>query len=124
MPDLKFSEIMEMQKRLKEKHKGKWHELTPDYGRSCMLWMVEEMGEAVSYVKKRGERAIMTDPQVREAFITEFCDIMMFMSDALICYGVSAEELSRAYLKKHARNMLRDWGAEEADYLGHEVVDT
>ena len=118
--DLKLSEIMEMQKQLQEKHKGIWAPLTPDYGRSCLLWMVEELGEVVSVIKKRGETYIMTDPIIREAFIEEFVDILMFMNDALLCYKISPSALSNAFIKKHNRNMNRDWEKEEAMYIRRE----
>jgi len=112
-PDLRLSEIMEMQRQLQAKHKGEWAELTPEYGRSCILWMIEEFGELVSVIKKRGETYIMTDPYIRAAFLEEFADVLMFMNDAFMCYGISASEFSEAYIKKHNRNMGRDWAKEE-----------
>lgn len=118
--DLKLSEIMEMQRQLQAKHKGEWTPLTPDYGRSCLLWMVEELGEIVSVIKKRGETNIMVDPVIREAFIEEFADVLMFMNDALMCYEIRAEDLSDVILKKHNKNMSRDWEKEEATYIRRE----
>jgi len=117
MADLTLSEIMNMQNELQNKHKGKWTPLTIDYGRSCLLWMVEELGEVVSVIKKRGENAIMTDALVREAFIEEFVDVLMFMNDALMCYEITAEDLSEAFIKKHSKNMGRNWEAEDAKYI-------
>jgi|GEM_PF-320786 len=118
--DLKLSEIMQMQKQLQEKHRGKWAPLTPDYGRSCLLWMVEELGEIVSVIKKRGETYVMADSAIREAFIEEFVDVLMFMIDALLCYKISPSALSNAFLKKHSKNMNRDWEKEEASYIRRE----
>ena len=109
MADLKLSEIMEMQRKFQDKHKGEWPPLTPDYGRSSLLWMVEELGEVVSVIKKRGEASVMTDQTVRDAFIEEFVDVLMYMNDALICYNFSAEDLSKAFLQKHQKNMNRVW---------------
>lgn len=117
MPDLKLSEIMSMQHELQEKNKGKWTPLSVSEGRSCLLWMIEEMGEAIAIIKKRGEKAIMSDSAVREAFIEELVDVMMFYNDALACYEVTSEELSEAFIKKHLRNMERDYIAEYKDYL-------
>ena len=111
---------MEMQRELREKHRDDWTPLTPDYGRSCILWMVEELGEVVSVIKKRGETCIMDDQVVRDAFIEEFADMLMFMNDALICYGISAEDLSKAYVKKQKINLQRDWKKEEAVYIRRE----
>lgn len=109
-----------MQKQLQDKHKGEWTPLTPDYGRSCLLWMIEEIGEVVSILKKRGETYVMTDPVIREAFVEEFVDVLMFMNDAFMCYGISAPEISNAFLKKHTKNMGRDWKKEEATYIRRE----
>ena len=106
--DLKFSDIMDMQRQLQKKHIGEWAALTPDYGRNCILWMIEELGEAVSVIKKRGETYIMNDPVIRAAFVEEFVDVLMFMTDAFLCYGINAAELSAAFIKKHTRNMGRD----------------
>ena len=118
--DLRLSEIIEMQKQLQDKHIGQWSPLTPDYGRSCLLWMIEELGEVVSVLKKRGETYVMADPIIREAFIEEFVDVLMFMTDAFMCYGISASEVSSAFLKKHKKNMGRDWEKEDATYIRRE----
>ena len=120
MADLSLSQIMDMQKELQDKHKGEWTPLTPDHGRSCLLWMVEEFGEIVSVLKKRGESAVMNDEAVREAFTEEFVDVLMFLNDALICYGISAEDLSNAYIKKHSKNMGRNWEQEDSTYIRRE----
>lgn len=116
MADLKLSEIMAMQKELQDKYKGKWAPLTPEYGRSCLLWMVEELGEVVAVVKKSDEKLIMSDEKIRSALAEEFADILMFMNDALICYGITASDFSEAYIRKHTKNMSRDWDKSEAEY--------
>lgn len=117
MSDLKISEIMSMQKELQEKYKGKWEPLSVENGRSCLLWMIEEMGEAIAIIKKRGENDIMNDDTVRQAFVEELVDVMMFYSDALICYGVTPDELSDAFVRKHSKNMSRDFINEHRNYL-------
>lgn len=117
MQDLKLSEIMSMQKELQEKYKDKWTPLSVENGRSCLLWMIEEMGEAISIIKKRGENDIMNDDTVRAAFVEELVDVIMFYNDALICYGITSDELSKAFLKKHFKNMGRDFIGEHKEYL-------
>lgn len=117
MQDLKLSEIMAMQQELQEKYKGKWTPLSVEYGRSCLLWMIEEMGEAIAIIKKRGDRDIMNDSAVREAFIEELVDVMMFYNDTLACYEITADELSKAFVKKHLKNMGRDFIVEHKTYL-------
>ena len=116
MADLKLSEIMAMQKELQDKHKGEWTPLTPEYGRSCLLWMVEELGEVVAIVKKCDEKNIMADNKIRMTLAEEFVDVLMFMNDALMCYGITAKEFSDAFLRKHAKNMERDWNQTDSEY--------
>jgi len=117
MADLKLSEFIAMQRELQEKYKGKWTPLTKENGRSSLLWMVEELGEVISIIKKRGENAVMNDETVREAFVEELADMLMYYNDALICYGITSEELSNAYMKKHMKNMGRDFIREHEEYL-------
>ena len=117
MSDLKLSEIMAMQKELQDKHKGKWSPLTPEYGRSCLLWMVEELGEVVAIIKKSDEKLILSDKKIHSALAEEFVDILMFMNDALMCYDITASEFSDAFIKKHTKNMGRDWEQTDSEFL-------
>lgn len=117
MSDLKISEIMAMGKKLQEKYKGVWTPLSPENGRNSLLWMMEEMGEVISIIKKRGEKDIMEDEIVREAFIAEMVDVMMFYIDTLMSFNITAEEFSEAYENKHNKNMNRDFIKEHKNYL-------
>ena len=112
MPDLKISEMLLMQKELFEPHKDKWPPMEPEAGRNFLLFMVEEMGEAIAIIKKKGDKAIMDDKKVRAAFCEEMADVLMYYNDTLLRYGVTAEEISNAYLEKHAKNMGRDYSEE------------
>ena len=49
----------------------------------------------------------MDDPQVRRHFVEEMCDVMMYFSDVMLCFGVTPEELADIYMQKHERNMKR-----------------
>ena len=40
--------------------------------------------------------------------------MLLFWTDALLCFGVTPEEVSAACEKKQCRNLGRDWVAEEA----------
>ena len=117
MPDLRISEIMSMQNELQEKYKGKWMHLTPDNGRSSLLWLIEEMGEVIAIIKKRGEKDIMNDSEVRQAFVEEMIDVIMYYTDALACYGITPEEFSETFIKKHVKNMGRDFVTEHKEFL-------
>lgn len=44
---------------------------------------------------------------VREHFIEEMCDTLMYFNDVMLCYGITPEELKKVYLDKHKKNMNR-----------------
>lgn len=115
--DLKVSDMMEMQRELWELHRDKWSPMEPEYGRNFLLWMVEELGEVIAIVKKKGDAAIAADPAVREAFTEEMSDVLMYFMDTLLRYGVSPQELSEAYRNKHGANMGRDYDGQYARML-------
>jgi NTP pyrophosphatase (non-canonical NTP hydrolase) len=112
MLDLKISKLMQMQKDLWEVHKDSWSPLTKEYARNSMLWLVEEFGEAIAIVKKKGEDQIMNNPQVREHFIEEMNDVLMYFMDTLIRFGVSPQELSESFVKKNQYNIERTYNRE------------
>lgn len=109
MPEINFSDMRQMQLELYEANKERWDPLVPAQARNQLLWLVEELGEAIAIIKKKGEDGIMKDEAVRENFCAELTDVLMYFNDALICYGISPEEISEAYLKKHSYNMKRDY---------------
>lgn len=115
--DLKVSDMMDMQRELWELHRDKWSPMEPEYGRNFLLWMVEELGEVIAIVKKKGDAAIAADPAVRGAFTEEMSDVLMYFMDTLLRYGVSPQELSEAYLNKHGTNMGRDYDGQYARML-------
>ena len=102
-----FADMQQMQKNLQELHKGEWNPLTPLQARNQMLWLVDELGEAIAIIKKKGDRAIMDNAEVRHDFVEEICDVFMYLNDVMLCYSVTPEELQEIYLKKHRRNMTR-----------------
>ncbi|BDF69321.1 hypothetical protein CE91St41_03020 [Oscillospiraceae bacterium] len=112
--DLKVSDMMDMQRELWELHRDKWSPMEPEYGRNFLLWMVEELGEVIAIVKKKGDAAIAADPAVRGAFTEEMSDVLMYFMDTLLRYGVSPQEFSEAYLNKHGANMGRDYDGQYA----------
>lgn len=110
--DLSLSQMMQMQKDLFEPHKDKWSPMEPEYGKDFILYMVEEIGEVISVVKKKGNSAIMEDPAVRQAFLDEMADVLMYYNDVLLRYHVTAEEISEAYARKHDYDMARNYQKE------------
>ena len=66
----------------------------------------------------------MDDKTVRSAFVEELSDALMYFIDLMTCYGVSAEELSEAFITKHEKNMRRDFVTEHKEYLyGDDNID-
>ncbi len=110
--DLSVSYMMQTQKDLYELHKDEWNPRDPEYGRDHILYMVEEIGEAIAILKKKGEKAILEDPAVREAFLGEMSDVMMYYIATLLCFRVTPEEFGEAFENIHARNMGRNYAAE------------
>lgn len=107
MDSFGFQEMQDIQKELQEKYKDKWGVLSPEMGRSKLLWMFVEAGEVADIIKKQGDEQIMEDDQCRRHFIEEMCDVIMYFNDVMLCYSISPRELEEAYLEKHHRNMGR-----------------
>ena len=96
-----------MQSALHEKYKEQWGALTPAVGRNQLLWMICEIGEVVDIVKKHSINAADIDPAHREHFVEEMADVLMYYNDVLLCYGITADELKKAYKDKFQKNLNR-----------------
>lgn len=46
--DLRISEMLKFSKALWEKNKDNWSPMEPKYGKSFILYMIEEIGEVIS----------------------------------------------------------------------------
>ncbi len=112
MADIKISDMMQMQRDLWEAHKDTWSPLEPEYGRDSILFMIEEIGECVAILKKKGDDAAANDPEIKSRFVEEMSDVLMYYTDVLLRYGVTAEEISEAYINKHNKNMGRNYTKE------------
>ena len=107
MSDLTFAQMQAMQRSLQEKYIEKWGGLSEKEGRNQLLWMMIEAGEMADIIKKQGDEAILHDAQARTHFVEETCDVLMYLNDVMLCYGITPEELAEAYRAKHERNMSR-----------------
>lgn len=117
--DLKISQMMQMQKALFEPHRDSWHPMEPAYGKDFLLYMVEEMGEVIAILKKKGCDAVVEDQEVRAAFLEEMADVLMYYNEVLLRFHVTPEEISEHYLRKHETNMGRNYTKEyEEKYHG------
>lgn len=110
--DLSISQMMQLQQELFEKHRDSWPPVEPEYGKDYILYMIEEVGEAIAVLKKKGHAAVMENPAVREAFLSEMADVLMYYNDILLRFQITPEEISEAYSRKHSYDMHRDYGAQ------------
>lgn len=102
-----FNAMQAIQKELQAKYLELWGGLNPRKGRDTLLWAIIEAGEVADIIKKEGDEAIMQDPETRQHFVEEFCDVMMYLNDLCLCYGITPQEIEKIYKEKHARNMKR-----------------
>lgn len=107
MSDFGIDEMLEMQKALQERYADKWRPICPDRGKDQLLWMIGEIGEVIDIVKKHGGENASQDAALREHLVEELADVLMYYTDVLLCYGISAEELKKTYVSKFERNMRR-----------------
>ena len=107
MSDFSINEMQEMQRIFQEKYKDKWTPNSPETGKNQLLWMIGEIGEVIDIVKKHGGTKASTDMMLRKDLIEELADVLMYYNEVLLCYGISAEELKKAYQEKFERNMKR-----------------
>ena len=107
MEQFTISEMQEMQRLLQEKYKDKWEPICFEIGQNKLLWMIGEIGEVIDIVKKNGSEVASTDENIRKHLIEEMADVLMYFNDVMLCYGITEEELKKAYEKKFERNMKR-----------------
>lgn len=107
MDDFSMSEMQEMQRALQARYQDQWDPICPETGQNKMLWMIGEVGEVIDIVKKHGGARASANAELRAALIEELADVLMYYNDVLLCYGISVEELKRAYREKFEKNMSR-----------------
>ncbi len=110
--DLSINEILDRQRQLQELNFKSWGGLSPDKGRSSLLWAIGELCEAADIIKKDGDQAIMDHAFTRERFAEELADALMYVGDVLLCYGIDADTFNEIYRKKCLRNRTR-WEKDE-----------
>ena len=116
MSDLTISQMMDYQRRLYELHKDQWEPHTPEFARDSILWSIDEIGEVIAIIKKKGNEAIMENPNVRRHYVEECCDVMMYWMDMMDSYGITPEEFSQAFITKAESNLKRTWAEVETLY--------
>ena len=117
--DLSIAQMMQMQQALFEIHKENWSPMEPEFGKDFILYMIEEIGETIAILKKKGSATIVSSPDVRAVFLEEMADVLMYYHDILLRFHVTPEEISEAYIKKHLKNMGRDYSEEYKELYHH-----
>lgn len=107
MTDFTVNEMRAMQEALQERYKDKWEPIAPAAGKNKLLWMIGEIGEVIDIVKKNGGQKATEDSEIRKELVEEMADVLMYYNDVLLCYGITADELKKAYTEKFERNMNR-----------------
>ena len=107
--NLSISEMQQMQLELYEANKEKWKDMEPKAAKSHILYMIEEIGECISIIKKKGIDAIMENPEVRSRFVEEMTDVQNYYMEVLNRLKITPEEFSKAYIEKHDVNMNRNY---------------
>ena len=115
MADARIGELLELQHRLAVE-KGWIADRVPEKGHMSLLWSIDELGEVIAILKKKGAAAVMDNESVRAHFTEEIADVFMYLFDMMECYGITAEEFTEAYLAKFQRNLGRDWRENDALY--------
>lgn len=105
--DFTINEMLAMQTALQEKYKDIWEGVSPEVGQNKILWMIGEIGEVIDVVKKNGWEEATQNSDHRKELVEELADVLMYYNDVLLCYGITAEELKKAYTEKFQRNMTR-----------------
>ena len=117
-----MQDLMDIQNELQEKYRGVWEGNSPETAQHHLLYAVEEIGEVSAIMKKRSPQAVVRDEALRAHFCEEMADVFMYLTDVLICCGVTAEEFEQAYRAKADRNLKRDFPKEHQAYLQENTV--
>lgn len=113
--DLSISDMQELQQKLQKAFENEWGKQKPEDAKSHLLFMIEEMGECISIIKKKGIDAIMEDEDIRVRFVEEITDVQNYYIEVLNCLKITPEEFSDAYIEKHEHNMKRNYEKENKE---------
>ena len=100
--DFSMNEMLDMQRQLQEKYKGRWEPISPPVGKNKLLWMIGELVEVID-----GDQSAAEPGPIRDHLVEELADVLMYYNDILLCYGITAEELRSAYTAKFQKNLDR-----------------
>ena len=107
--DLKISELKEMQLKLYELNKEKWNDMEPKFAKNHILYMIEEIGECISIITNKKIDRVISDEHIRNRFIEELSDVLMYYIEVMNRLNISSEEFTRIYLQKYNTNLKRNY---------------
>ena len=61
----------------------------------------------IDVIKKNGSENACDHNGHRKELVEELADVLMYYNDVLLCYGITAEELKKAYTEKFNKNLKR-----------------
>lgn len=97
MEYLNITEMTQRQVKFRKLYEPLWGPLKPELGHESLLWAYGEMGEVGDILIQEGDDAIMQKPEIRKHMIEEFCDVLMYLNDVLICCEISGEMVTAKY---------------------------
>ena len=100
--DLRIADMMAMQKALHQLHESEWFPLEPAFGQHSILYMIEEIGEAIAVLKKKGDQAVMHDASVRAAFLEELADVLNYALILADKYNFDVIDIVKEKIERNA----------------------
>lgn len=107
--DILLSELLNNSMELWEQNKDQWSPMEPEYGKIFLLYMIGEIGEVVEIIKKKDIKDICENKTVRNKFIEELVDVLMYYIDTLNRFKIDKKEFVEIYKKKHYKNLNRNY---------------
>jgi len=98
-------EIAENQHRFQTQYAHKWGGYSPERAARLLAWLYGELGEVGDIIKKQGNDKIMQDEAVRNHFIEELCDVMMYWHDVWLSFGIKPDEVEQIYRQKYMQRL-------------------
>jgi NTP pyrophosphatase (non-canonical NTP hydrolase) len=91
--------------------------MEPEHASDSILYMIEEVGEVISVIKKKSVDEMMNNEKIRNHLVEEFADVLMYFSDALNRFKITPEEFSNAYVSKFEKNIARDFNHDHQTFI-------
>lgn len=107
MSVLDVEEMQRLQKELRDVYEDDWGPHCPEIAAECLLWTAGELGEVIDIIKKHGVDEIIKDGEIHAHFAEEICDVLMHLTDVMLCLKVTPQEITDSYRSKQKSNLTR-----------------